>query len=76
MAYPFLKSRLRASFFSLAFVDKDVIGDTVPGIVNAYEEQQQRRTSNSKQDFARVRGNANADSTSIARATNYVVRVC
>ncbi len=45
--YPFSKYR-QPLFASLAFIDKHVIGDTVPGIVNSDEEQQKRRTSNSK----------------------------
>ncbi len=40
----------------IRLVDEYMVSDAVPGVVNADEEQQQRRRSNTKQDFARVVG--------------------
>ena len=36
--------------------DEYMIGDAVPGVVNADEQQQQRRSSNAEQGLPRVRG--------------------
>ena len=36
------------------FLHKDVVGDGVPGIVNADEEQEQRRCADEEQGWARM----------------------
>ena len=43
--------------FHAPHVDKDMVGDGIPGVVNADKEQKQRGRTNAKEGLARVRVN-------------------
>ncbi len=54
--------------FAPALDDEHIVGNVVPGVVDADEKQQQRRAANAKQRLALWEGAANDDSASIAYA--------
>ena len=49
-----LASARRLSLLMLRLLDKDVVGNGIPGVVNACEEQQQRRRCDAKHGLVRM----------------------